>query len=138
LGAAVGVAQADAAGAKGGVDGAGVDVVAVPDSGEGLSVLVEPDGVVDLAWVQTSASHGDVEAVQVEGHRVPVDPEPFRELVDRRSGSVLIGQLGDLGGGQLSAGCAMATWGVRSGLGGDITSSREAGCPFDPFRIASQ
>jgi hypothetical protein len=102
------------------VDGAGVDVVPVPDSGEGLAVLVEPDGVVDLAGVQTSAAQGDAVAVQVEGHGVAVDPEPFRQLVDRRSGLVLLGQQRDLGGGQLPAGCPAATWGIRSGFAGYI------------------
>jgi hypothetical protein len=102
------------------VDGGGVDVVAVADPGEGLAVLVEPDGVVDLTGVQTSAAHGDAAAVKVERHRVAVDPELFRQFVDRRSGLVLLGQQGDLGGGQLLARSPTATWGVRRGLSSDV------------------
>jgi hypothetical protein len=116
----VGVPQADSACAEGGVDGAGVDAVAVADPGEGLAVLVEPDGVVDLAGVQASAAHGHAVAVQVEGHGAAVDPEPFRQFIDRRSAAVLLGQQSDLGGGELPAGRPMATRGVRWGLSSDV------------------
>ena len=92
----VGVAHPNSSGAEGSVDGAGVDVVAVADAGEGLAVLVEPDGVIDVFGVESSPAHGDALVVQVQGHGVAVDPELVRQLVDRCSGSVLLGQQGDL------------------------------------------
>jgi hypothetical protein len=92
------------------------------DAGEGLAVLVEADGVIDVIGIETSASHGDALAVQVQvqGHCVLVDPEPLPEFVHRRPGVIMLHQKGDLSRGKRPSARPMATWCSRLGVCADV------------------
>ena len=73
----MGISHPNASCAKCSPNGAAVDADMAPYPSYGPTLLVEPGGDHNLSSIRAEAAQSHAPAVQVPGHRSPVDAEPL-------------------------------------------------------------